>query len=167
GPGLSENHLSPTIEQILEMPKRFVIDAGGLPVVREKKIINDVLLTPHLGEFSSLTGKKNSSISDAIPDLREYAIAHNVNILLKSHISVFCNTLGHLYFWNFPNTKLAVMGTGDLLAGTLAVFLSKGFSVLDSVHFSLSFLDKSREMKSKYPTAFEIKIFLEESLKYV
>ncbi|MDI7238007.1 bifunctional ADP-dependent NAD(P)H-hydrate dehydratase/NAD(P)H-hydrate epimerase, partial [Leptospira santarosai] len=56
--------------------------------------------------------------------------------------------------------KLAVMGTGDLLAGILSFYLSRGFTIPEAVQLSLSLLTQAAKKSKSFPTASKIRKLL-------
>ncbi len=164
GPGLDKKDFPYEMNSIIQKEKLYVLDAGALDMVSQKKLSPNVILTPHTGEFSRLTGKKYKTKFEAYEDLKEYSKAFHVNVLLKDSISVFSNFSGERFIWNYPNPKLAVMGSGDLLAGILSGLLSREYEILNSVQLSLSILQYSLNMKTRFPTASKIRKFIEKSI---
>ncbi|TGK91526.1 bifunctional ADP-dependent NAD(P)H-hydrate dehydratase/NAD(P)H-hydrate epimerase [Leptospira brenneri] len=156
GPGLTQypNDLSGW-----EVPEglRLVLDAGAIPTKGNPLPQgNQILLTPHVGELNRMTGKTHNSIQEAFDTLIEYCPKNNVYVLLKSFVSLLVCPDGSSYVWESPNPKLAVMGTGDLLSGILARYLSLDLSIPESVLLALSLLDHSKQSEEPYPSAHQI-----------
>ena len=149
GSGLDSKDMPFAISELLKSNQKIILDAGGIDLVKNQLMNENVILTPHPGELNRLTGNKLSTPLEIINHLKEYCKTYHVNIIFKSHYNIFCDTKGICYLWNIPNSKLAVMGTGDLLVGILAFFLSRGYSILDSVQYALSILNLSQKMKKK------------------
>ncbi|TGN13996.1 NAD(P)H-hydrate epimerase [Leptospira ilyithenensis] len=148
----------------LREDQTLVLDAGAIPGSKETIPKGNVILTPHVGEFERLTGVKAPNIQEAYPVAVEFCKKNNVSLLYKSHISLFVTNTGTSYVWESPNPHLATMGTGDLLVGVLARFLSLGFENSEAMYYTLSFLEGVREMQEPYPTAGEILQFLVRKL---
>lgn len=137
--------------------KKLILDAGAIPSFGTKLPQgNQILLTPHVGELNRMTGKTHNSVQAAYDTLIEYCPQNNVYVLLKSFVSLLVCPDGSSYIWESPNPKLATMGTGDLLSGILARYLSLDFYIPDSVHLALSFLDHSKQLEEPYPSAHQI-----------
>lgn len=163
GPGLKTKELECDVDYKKE--QFIIIDAGGLDSIKNKRLNENFLLTPHIGEFNSLTNQKFKHISECKDSLIEYCTKFHVNVLLKSHISIYCNPLGKVYYWAYPNPRLAVMGSGDLLGGILAFFIAKTKDWLLSIHYSLSLLKETENMKKIHPSVEEIKNYIGELIQ--
>jgi hydroxyethylthiazole kinase-like uncharacterized protein yjeF len=151
----------------LHPDKKIILDAGRIPsndfVQSDIKLNPNCVLTPHFGEFQRLTGIQSENWVDRIEAGLKISMQLNACILLKESYSIlFCPDQA-LYIWDSPNPKLATMGTGDLLTGILAVFLSRGYSIVDSVHYALSLIAKSSEMITFSPTTWEILEYLKKA----
>ncbi|PJZ24227.1 bifunctional ADP-dependent (S)-NAD(P)H-hydrate dehydratase/NAD(P)H-hydrate epimerase [Leptospira hartskeerlii] len=154
GPGLASSDLpqfSFSKETIL------IFDAGALKYLDEKHLGPRTILTPHLGEWSFITGKKYQSQYSALEDANIWAKEKGTYLLLKGPVSILFTPEGNSYFWEFQEPKLAVMGTGDLLVGILTFFLSKGEDIVESVRLSQSVLLYCAELCKGYPTAGRIR----------
>lgn len=137
GPGLAARQ--ETKDAVIEILKKIkipvVIDADAIDAVAGhpamlKKI--DAVVTPHTREFRALTGKALPKGQDArIKAVSAAARRLSSAILLKSQAdiiaspdSVKVNTTG--------NAGMTVGGTGDVLSGIVAGFISQGVSLFDS-----------------------------------
>jgi hydroxyethylthiazole kinase-like uncharacterized protein yjeF len=134
GPGLSKNKESLELVRkiVSENDKKFVIDADGIASVKDHlKILKDkkkkVILTPHLGEFSSLIGEKISEVRKNFYDIAtNFAGKNNCILVLKNAPTII--TDGKRFFINPTGREnLATVGTGDVLAGIIAGL----YSILD------------------------------------
>jgi len=139
GPGLSHTRdIKKLLEKIIKTAKvPMVIDADGLNVLSEnlkilKKANAPVILTPHIGEFSRLTGFSTKYILENQNELAlKFAKEYGVILALKSHKTIV--TDGKEVFHNIlGNPGMAVGGSGDVLAGLVASFLSQGNSPIQS-----------------------------------
>lgn len=126
GPGISENKSTASYIRSLikNIKKPKVIDADALKSINLKNISNSVL-TPHHKEFEILL--KNSNLKEN--NFKKYL--NNNIILLKgkedkiiSKDKIYKNTNG--------NSGMTVGGTGDILAGLVAGYLSQNNSLLSS-----------------------------------
>ncbi|TGM56873.1 NAD(P)H-hydrate epimerase [Leptospira vanthielii] len=156
GPGLTQypNDLS---GWIVPDGVRLVLDAGAIPTkANPLPKGNQILLTPHVGELNRMTGLTHHSVQAAYDSLIEYCPQNNVYVLLKSFVSLLVCPDGSSYVWESPNPKLATMGTGDLLSGILARYLSLDLPIPEAVHLALSFLDHSKQLEEPYPSAHQI-----------
>jgi NAD(P)H-hydrate repair Nnr-like enzyme with NAD(P)H-hydrate dehydratase domain len=80
--------------------------------------------------------------------------------MYKSHFTILGLSNGEIYIWNEANPKLAVMGTGDLVCGIMAFFLSRKKNIPQSVLLTLSLLKKSLSIKELYPTVSSIRKYM-------
>ncbi|MDF3818717.1 NAD(P)H-hydrate epimerase [Leptospira sp. 96542] len=156
GPGLTE--YPKELEGYRFAPGvRLVLDAGAIPKSTDSlPFADEILLTPHTGEFYQMTGFKTGSIQSAYKPLKEYCKKNQVNVLLKSYVSLLMTKEEEVFVWESPNPRLSVMGSGDLLAGIIIRYFALGLPVVNSVHFALSLLEHSREMKVENPSAHQI-----------
>ncbi|MGJ4746766.1 bifunctional ADP-dependent NAD(P)H-hydrate dehydratase/NAD(P)H-hydrate epimerase [Leptospira sp. SA-E8] len=154
GPGLASSDL-PSLSFSKET--YLIFDAGAFKYLDEKNLGRRTILTPHLGEWSSITGKKVQSQYSALEDAKFWAKEKQTYLLLKGPVSILFTPDGNSYFWEFQEPKLAVMGTGDLLVGILTFFLSRGEDMIGSVRLSQSILLHCAELCKGYPTAGRIR----------
>lgn len=110
-----------------------IMDADGINVLSEHiDLLRDsacpVILTPHEGEFMTLTGQK---VANRKRDAMQLAKNTGSICVLKGHETVvtdgstcLVNTTG--------NPGMAVGGSGDVLAGMIASFCGQGLSPLDA-----------------------------------
>lgn len=139
GPGLSRTtDIKKLLEKLIKTTfVPMVIDADGINVLSEnlkilKKSNAPVILTPHIGEFSRLTGYDTKYILENQNELAiQFAGEYGIILILKSHRTIV--TDGKEIFQNIlGNPGMAVGGSGDALAGLTAAFLSQGNSPLMS-----------------------------------
>ncbi|MEI1280322.1 NAD(P)H-hydrate dehydratase [Leptospira venezuelensis] len=154
GPGLAPSDL-PSLTFSKETT--LVFDAGAFKYLDEKHLGPRTILTPHLGEWSSIIDKKVRSQYSALEHANTWAKEKGTYLLLKGPVSILFTPEGNSYYWEFQEPKLAVMGTGDLLAGILTFFLSRGEDMIESVRLSQSVLLYCAELCKGYPTAGRIR----------
>ena len=113
----------------------IIIDADGLNVLSEnlsllKKAKNTIIVTPHPGEMSRLTGLSVADISSSRVDIaRKFALEHKIIVLLKGYETVI--TDGHTVYINpTGNSAMASGGMGDCLTGIISSFVAQGLSPL-------------------------------------
>ena len=88
-----------------------------------------IILTPHMMEFSRLTGK-------TIPEIREnrfelasdFAKKHHVTLILKDASTLIVSPDGEMSMNENGNPGLSKGGSGDTLAGIIASLLAQGLS---------------------------------------
>lgn len=116
----------------------LVIDADGLnalsgygvEILKNKKC--RVLVTPHVKEFSRISGLPVSEIAeDGITRAKNFAREYGVTVLLKSAVSVL--TDGEEVWLNLRGSAaLAKGGSGDVLAGLIGSTCARGVSLTQS-----------------------------------
>lgn len=133
GLGMSEKSrkILHTVVENVSVP--CVIDADGLNILAENKkymnALNDkeVILTPHMKEFSRLTGKSVKEIRDnRMEILREFTEETQFTCILKDAGSLIRSGRGRIYQNPSGCAAMAKAGSGDVLAGIVSGFLSQG-----------------------------------------
>ncbi|HNV68418.1 MAG TPA: NAD(P)H-hydrate dehydratase [Candidatus Ozemobacteraceae bacterium] len=109
----------------------LVLDADALNLLESMTELrghgSDLVLTPHLGEMSRLTGKSIAVLKDDLPGAaRELAERAQAVVLLKSAVTVIAIPDGRIFLLSRPNSGLARGGAGDLLAGLVGGFMAQG-----------------------------------------
>lgn len=108
----------------------IVIDAEAISCVKDLELRENIILTPHIGEFANLIG---ASRADVVPhkDCKEAAKKHKCNILLKGRPTIISN--GEKSYFNVcGNPGMATAGSGDVLAGIITSLLAQGVSTLEA-----------------------------------
>ncbi len=139
GPGLSLNSETAKFlfDVIVNAAKPLVIDAdaltllaGNIEILKQRNSKSEIILTPHIGEFSRLSGKTTEEINtNRFEILRNFALEHNVNLVLKSETSLSCTSDGKIYINNTGNELLGSAGSGDVLSGIMVSLLAQSGSV--------------------------------------
>ncbi len=134
GPGMSVNELSKkVVGYVLENSTVPVIaDADALNIIsedtdgwlgdgsRRKKTV-PLVITPHVGEMSRLSGHKISELASDIPYYAlEFAKRYGVYCVLKDAVSAVASPDGELLITTCGNPGMATAGSGDVLTGILA-----------------------------------------------
>ena len=143
---------------ILERYKgTLIIDADGLTILSSlgiEKIQESsckIVLTPHLKEFSKLTGKSIDEIlSSPIAIAEEYARNSKVILLLKGSTSIITDGES-TYLVDAGCPGMATAGSGDVLSGIAAAVCAYAPNLLFAVAASAFINGKAGEMaQSKY-----------------
>jgi NAD(P)H-hydrate epimerase len=132
GPGLGRNKETQSLVRklIRDIRKPMVVDADALNAIDEDKTClnnmgKDVILTPHIGEMSRLTGIKiEDIIKDKIGVLKGFVREYGVNVLLKDGRSALMDTDNNVYINTTGNSGMATPGSGDVLTGVIAAFMA-------------------------------------------
>lgn len=129
GPGMGKGDgLNKLIDEIIQNTKiKLVIDADGLNALSKDlsiiKTRNNIILTPHLGEFSRLTKLSIDEINKNREDIaKEFAKEHKIILVLKSNHTIVTDG-NKIYINNIGNPGMATAGSGDVLTGIIASFM--------------------------------------------
>jgi NAD(P)H-hydrate epimerase len=106
----------------------LILDADAITLLRElpgggypRLPGNWVILTPHVGEFATLSGtSKEALLKEPLPHVQEWAEKLNCTILYKSSSCLVVNPAGEAYMIEGGNPVLGTGGSGDVLAGLTA-----------------------------------------------
>jgi NAD(P)H-hydrate epimerase len=116
--------------------KGIVLDADALNLLSENRALlekmkvcgKQVILTPHMGEMSRLTGKGIPEIKESKADTaREFAKTYGVWVVLKDAVTVVAEPDGRVWYQSHGSPALAKGGSGDILCGLIAGFLASGY----------------------------------------
>ena len=119
-------------------PCPTVLDADALTVFEGnttalKHFSRGLVITPHPGELSVLTGR---SVPDIQSDRREIALSfareHQCTVLLKGNHTVIASPDGELTVNTTGNPYMARGGSGDVLTGIIGSLLAQGLSPYDA-----------------------------------
>lgn len=109
--------------------KNIIIDADGINVLDKEKLKDcgkNVVITPHIGEMSRLTGLEKDYIkSNLVKVAADFSAEYKVAVVLKCATTVVAFENGNVYINTFSNSGMATAGSGDALAGIIGAFLSK------------------------------------------
>jgi ADP-dependent NAD(P)H-hydrate dehydratase / NAD(P)H-hydrate epimerase len=140
GPGLGRTGRTFKLVSLLIQNARvpLILDADALNVLEKKdSLLNTkrsypIVLTPHPGEFSRLTGLPSERIlGDRINLSLEFAARWNVFLILKGHHTVIATPGGRVYINQTGNAGMATAGSGDVLTGMIAGFVSQFYPERD------------------------------------
>ncbi|MHA2407158.1 MAG: NAD(P)H-hydrate dehydratase [Candidatus Ranarchaeia archaeon] len=138
GPGLDRDPITSKailkiLEKIKEVNLPVVIDADALHAIKPNTDLpQHSVLTPHFGEFKVLSGiNVEKDLDKRIAQVQKLSKRMKSTILLKGAIDVVVDR-DRIKINHSGNPGMTVGGTGDVLAGVIAAFLSQGFSVFKS-----------------------------------
>ena len=133
GPGIGRH--SETVEFVHEAVHQtkvpLVIDADGLNAFEGHTQLLDgrrrpLVLTPHPGEMSRLTGMPIKTIqADRIDIARNFARTHHLVLVLKGDRTIIALPDGSAWVNPTGNPGMATGGTGDILTGMTAGVLAQ------------------------------------------
>ncbi|MCM8761866.1 MAG: NAD(P)H-hydrate dehydratase [Candidatus Omnitrophica bacterium] len=146
GPGISTGikETSRFVEDIVkEAEKSLIIDADALKImssnldILKKSKSKGIIITPHPGEMSYLTGLKITEIQKYREKVaEEFARKYNVVVVLKGHRTVVADG-EHTYINLTGNPGMATAGSGDVLAGIIGGLLIQGYSGFESARYGV------------------------------
>lgn len=115
----------------------IVVDADGLNILSKTKNIKpNLILTPHLKEFSRLTNIDIETISkDPINIAKTYAKEHKIILLLKGPSTIITDG-NTVYLINTGCSGMATAGSGDVLSGILIGLLGYKNPDIKTVSFA-------------------------------
>ena len=132
GMGLGrDEHLGDVLEFLIKnYSGNLIIDADGLNALSRmdlnilKMRKGNILLTPHLKEFSRLIDKSLEEIKkDSLKLVKEFASTYNVTVLLKGHTTIISDG-NDVYLVKSGCPGMANAGSGDVLSGILVGLLA-------------------------------------------
>ena len=139
GMGVSENTYA-LIEFLLKnYTKNLIIDADGLnslakfglDIIKYKKC--NVVLTPHIGEFSRLINLDKSQILiDSISLSQKFAKQYGIVLVLKNAVSVITDGT-ETYLNTTGCSGMSKAGSGDVLSGIIAGLLARNAETTQAV----------------------------------
>lgn len=143
GPGISVSEKAKTIlgSLLAHCDKPLVVDADALNLLARnagllklfafgyRKSDNDVIFTPHLGEFSRLMQCPVAEIKkDMIASCKAFTRKYDVSLVCKD-ARTLVSKRGKLTYLNASgNDGMATAGSGDVLTGIIAGLLAQGYS---------------------------------------
>jgi len=159
GPGIGRK------EETFELIKELLIESSArkIPVIVDADAIHalkslnhdqinweNIVITPHPGEFSSITERKIEEVINNIDLVKEFSKKNKINVLLKGATSIFSSYTGEIWLNTTGNTGLAKAGSGDLLTGTIAGFIAQGIDMKAATILGAYFMGKAAEMCEIY-----------------
>jgi NAD(P)H-hydrate epimerase len=132
GPGIGRHEDTMVLvrEIISKNNANFIIDAdaifalkGHLEILRKDDC--QIILTPHLGEFSNLLDIDAGELKkDFVRISRDFAIKYNVTLVLKNSPTVTFYG-DRVYINSTGRENLATVGSGDVLSGIIGAYFSQ------------------------------------------
>lgn len=136
GPGIGTHYETAELVKRLaaQVEKPMVIDADGLNNLAKapetlKQHKGPLVISPHPGEFSRLTGiKMDKIVDDRIKLASSFASEYNLTLILKGAPSIIAEPSGAVHINSSGNEGMATAGSGDVLTGLIGGFLAQGLS---------------------------------------
>lgn len=139
GPGLGKGACQRQIvrEVLLANEKKRILDADALNLLAENPAFwhlaeMPLIITPHHGEMSRLTGKSIPEIKKDLPAAAaEFCRTHPAVVLLKDAQTIISN--GTDYYRNLTgNHGMATGGSGDVLSGIIGGLLAQHMELFEA-----------------------------------
>lgn len=118
--------LKSLIKRLTGLETKLLLDASALI----PEILNDItgtntIITPHPGEYKRIFGEEaGKDEGEQILNLQRMAERYRITIVLKGHVNVVCDR-DKIALIKRATPAMTVGGTGDILSGLAAGFLSK------------------------------------------
>lgn len=157
GPGLGkEPWAAKLLDAVLsEYHRPLVIDADGINHLagapgRLKEHDGPVILTPHLGEFSRLTGKSVPEIAARVPEYAsDYARENHCICVLKDAPTAIGDEQGRCWINTTGNNGMSTGGSGDVLTGIIAGLLGQKLSPCEAALLGVWLHGKAGDLAAK------------------
>ncbi len=143
GCGLSLNEETEKLvwKILMEFDKPMLIDADGLTMLSQNskliknRLSKNVILTPHNGEFSRLTGLSINEIEkDKVTIARKFAKGNKLTLVLKGAPSITASADGRVIVNSTGNAGMATAGSGDVLAGIIGGLWAQGINDFEAAY---------------------------------
>lgn len=136
GPGIGIGEVSEALlKQVLKsVSVPIVMDADALNLVAKDTNVlrqphTEMVITPHLGEMSRLTGDSVAFLQTRLLDTaRDFANTYNVTCILKDERTITSIPYGATYVNLSGNAGMATAGSGDVLSGIVGSLMAQGYS---------------------------------------
>jgi ADP-dependent NAD(P)H-hydrate dehydratase / NAD(P)H-hydrate epimerase len=140
GPGLTTSRETVAFVRnvVRRSPVPLVLDADGLNAFAGDETAladrrSDAVLTPHVGEFTRITGVKARDLqADRPTHVRALARSSGAVVLLKGSRTVIAEPGGRVLVNVTGSPILATAGTGDVLTGATGALLARGTSPMEA-----------------------------------
>lgn len=145
GPGLSRNRATGRLvrQLVRKSPVPLLVDADGLNLIaRRRRILkksrSPLILTPHSGEMSRLSGLSGEELlADREGAARRFAKEYDLTLVLKGAGTLIAAPSGPLWINLTGNPGMATGGSGDILTGLIAGFRAQGLEAADAARLGV------------------------------
>ena len=158
GPGLSQNLDTQQLilKLLLEYRGKVLIDADGLNAIAANGISKlrsaraQFILTPHVGEFSRLTGLPPMEVEHRrIEAARVFAKQSGATVVLKGVPTVTASGEGYCFINSSGNPGMATAGSGDVLSGIIAGLWAQGMPDVEAAYAGVYLHGLSGDLAAK------------------
>ncbi len=141
GPGWGREGRGALLKGLIDSGLPGVLDADGIDALKgllPAKLKGRWIITPHIGEFSRFTGlPKDAVLADPVSAGLSCARDTGAVVVLKSHLTFIASPEGRYAVFDGMNPAAGTGGSGDVLAGSIAGFLSCGLSPWDAARLGV------------------------------
>jgi NAD(P)H-hydrate epimerase len=116
----------------------LIVDADGINALGQKpSVLHEaqcpIVLTPHPGEMSRLTGTSIEEVQDdRIWVAKKFAQEYGVVLVLKGSRTIIAEPNGNIYINSTGNPGMASGGTGDVLTGMITGLVAQGYTISEA-----------------------------------
>ncbi|NLI41057.1 MAG: NAD(P)H-hydrate dehydratase [Caldisericales bacterium] len=164
GPGLSRSPgLSHFIGEVLgKIEAPIIVDADALNVLARSPgslLLRaehgwPTILTPHWGEAGRFGTVASDVTTDPVATARRFSTRYGSITVLKSARTIVASPSGQYYINTTGNSALSKGGSGDVLSGLVASFVSQGLAPFDASVLGCHLFGLAGEMASKEHTEY-------------
>jgi NAD(P)H-hydrate epimerase len=147
GPGMEQDASTQKLVRAVfkGINKPMVMDADGLNALSGHSTLDtghpcdlQIILTPHAGEMSRLTGKSVAYIQNNRKDVAcRFAKRSNAIVALKGHNTIVASPSGQIYINKTGNPGMSTAGSGDVLTGMIAAFMGQGLDAFAAAKYGV------------------------------
>jgi hydroxyethylthiazole kinase-like uncharacterized protein yjeF len=136
GPGWGRENRG-VLEELLLAGTKLVLDADALNMLTDDSKLTSILqsrddvtvITPHPGEAGRLLGVATSEVQkDRLTAALALVERYKTWVVLKGSQTLVVSPERHVWLTSFGSSRLAVAGTGDVLAGMIGGLLARGIT---------------------------------------
>lgn len=144
----------------------LVLDADGLNLLASSKewmeklsrqVERPVVLTPHMGELKRLLANEIFGLSVEMDELKNHAVEYAIMVAKKLHCVVVAKDARTIIakekevtvINTWGNSGMAVAGSGDVLAGLIASFISRGMGDFQAALLGVAIHAKAGDICAK------------------
>jgi NAD(P)H-hydrate epimerase len=140
GPGLGQGKTIFEIvsNTLLISRSPLILDADALNILSKSTSILKqkrkcpLIITPHPGEFARITHLSSDEIRyNRIKHCREFSLNYNLFLILKGHHTIISTPDGRIFINQTGNPGMATAGSGDVLSGIIAGFITQFSKQMD------------------------------------
>jgi len=151
GLGLEKDTMSLVAKLVNEVNKPIVLDADGLAVFPSLNgPLDNLVITPHLGELSRILNiEKNILLKNFIQIVKNFMVEYPGVAIIK-HVPACVFNGQKMSLNSTGNPGLATAGSGDVLSGIIASFISQKMNSYDACRLSSYFHGLAADNQIKY-----------------